>query len=538
MKSWGYMDIWHLINFTFFQIAVLSLFFLAKRIVNPWSALFTSLLFCTQPLLFGHAFINPKDVPFLTLFMLSGVLGFAMVDALERTPKQRATQIKEPFPSFGLILAILFGGLIFTYVGKDLIFTVVDHVISKMYTSPADSAFGRFFSLLVGSSNRLPVENYIHKASAAHLERIALYFLALLALGRKFYLNRLVYGKWFILPQINLRLVVLVLFASITLGLTNSIRLIAPFAGLLIVGYALWVKGRAVIPILVLYASVAMLVSVLTWPFLWESPAYNFIEAFKVMRDFPYNAELRFMGDNIAPSNLPWYFIPFLMTVQLTEPAILLAWIGLAFAVYKHKALVGKETLLLGVWLAVPLGLQILFRSNVYDNFRQFLFVLPPVFVFAGMGFEELASRLKGWFGKGLVIFVSLLPGLIGLISLHPIQYIYYNSFIGGVKGADGYFELDYWLTAYREAAPYINSNASPNANILAWGSGFNGARNDLDVYGFVSEDDVLKSDLVFEYAVITTRFSSHLEIFEEKPVVFEVRRNGALLAVVKKLAD
>ena len=49
-------------------------------------------------------------------------------------------------------------------------------------------------------------------------------------------------------------------------------------------------------------------------------------------------------------------------------------------------------------------------------------------------------------------------------VHLHPYQYIYYNSFVGGVHGAFHNYELDYWGTSYYEAAEYVNQVASPGA--------------------------------------------------------------------------
>jgi len=47
-------------------------------------------LFATQPLLFGHAFINQKDTPFLAFFLISVVVGMHTVD---RLPTRRDGQI-------------------------------------------------------------------------------------------------------------------------------------------------------------------------------------------------------------------------------------------------------------------------------------------------------------------------------------------------------------------------------------------------------------------------------------------------------------
>lgn len=533
LKNWGYMDIWHFVNFIFFQIALVSMFFLAKRYVRPWTAFFIVLLFSAQPLVFGHAFINPKDIPFLTFFLASLTAGLYMTDAI-RSREAHGEPGQAAFPNFSLILAVLFGLYVFTVLGKDLIFSAVESAIKALYHAPADSTLGRVFSLLTGSASRLPVENYVHKAVAFHLERILLYLAAFAATARKIYLDYKLTGGW--MPRFDLKAgqVVSILFAGTLLGLATSIRLLAPFAGVLAFVYAVTKKGRDALPALIVYGAIAGIVSLWAWPFLWDSPSLHFLEALKVMRDFPFNAEVRFMGDNIAPSNLPWYFVIFLICVQLTEPALILAVLGVAAIMYWRENM--KEAFVLIAWFIVPLGLQILLRSNVYDNFRQFLFVLPPLFVLAGIGFERFTLGLKSPAMKISLAVLCLLPGVFGIIQLHPYQYIYYNSIVGGVSGAEGDFELDYWLTSYREAGGYVNEHASPNANILAWGSGYNGARNDLDVYSYGSDEDVRGGSLTFEYAIISTRFFSHLYGFPNAPVVYEVRKDGALLAVVKKL--
>src|ERR1044071_9634156 len=74
---------WHLINFLFFQIGVYFLYRLAARWMKPAAALAAAALFSWQPLLWGHAFINPKDPPFLVFFLASVCLGFEMVDRSE-----------------------------------------------------------------------------------------------------------------------------------------------------------------------------------------------------------------------------------------------------------------------------------------------------------------------------------------------------------------------------------------------------------------------------------------------------------------------
>lgn len=75
-------DLWHLVNFLTFQAGVLLLYGICKRWVMPWAAFAAALLFSTQPVLWGHAWINPKDIPFTVFFLAAMYTGLKMVDRL------------------------------------------------------------------------------------------------------------------------------------------------------------------------------------------------------------------------------------------------------------------------------------------------------------------------------------------------------------------------------------------------------------------------------------------------------------------------
>lgn len=534
LNTWAYSDLWHLINFSFFQISLVALFLLARRYLTEWTAFFITLVFSTQPLLFGHAFINPKDIPFLTFFLVSVTMGLKLTDVIT---KQKPNS-KDSNSNLNLFIAILFGLYAFTYIGKDIFFSIISAGITSIYIAPANTLGGKVFAFLANNANPLPVENYIHKAVSAHLERGFLIFLFILVVSKATY-NDYTQNKRVHIPKPDWTLWMLVVLAGIILGLTTSIRLLAPLAGVMIAGFALWTNGKKALPPLIIYFSIAALASYWTWPFLWDSPTFHFLEAFKVMSDFPFGGEVNFFGDNYQPTELPWFYVPFLVSAQITEPVVILAWVGFFVIVSKFIIKEKQDTAqwsIILIWFIMPIALQIILGSGVYDNFRQFLFILPPMFILAGLGWESLLSKIKLPVAQIALAVFCILPGLIGVISLHPYPYIYYNTLVGGVRGAEGRFETDYWLTSYREAALYLQENAPQNAKILTWGAGYNVqqfSRDDLAVYDFNIDEEV---DGAFAYAVITTRFDMHKNMFKDAEVVFEVRKSGVLLAVVKKL--
>ncbi|MBL8063657.1 MAG: hypothetical protein JNK32_11590, partial [Anaerolineales bacterium] len=307
LSNWSYPDIWHLVNFGLFQISLIALYSLAKRFLNEWTAFGIVLLFSTQPLLLGHAFINPKDIPFMTFFLVSIVLGLTMADALAKR------EVDKSNPNYAFFVAILFGLFIFTFIGKDVFESLIGSAVTYFYNAAPSTFGGRLFALLVDNTNRLPVENYIHKAVAAHLERAALILVFIPVAAQKAYADFKQTGRMKIFSTLALKIYSLVFVAGMLLGLSTSIRLLAPMAGVLIAGYAIWTGGRKALPALIVYFALAALASYLTWPFLWDSPTFHFLEAFQVMRDFPFTGEVRFMGDNIAPTDLPWFYVPFLI---------------------------------------------------------------------------------------------------------------------------------------------------------------------------------------------------------------------------------
>jgi hypothetical protein len=222
----------------------------------------------------------------------------------------------------------------------------------------------------------------------------------------------------------------------------------------------------------------------------------------------------------------------------VTLPELLLFLLGLGVAVFKSiKHTIDRELVfLLILWLIAPVIAVLLLRPTIYDNLRQFLFILPPLFVFAGIGLDVLFNRFKG---KSLFIFLVtllILPGVYWNINLHPYQYIYYNTLTGGVRGAFRQYEMDYWATSYREATAYLNQVAPPGSEVIVWGPehiAINYARQDLDIREYNKDD--LGQTRPADYAIISTRHNKDLTLFPEAEQVFSVGRQGALFVVVKQ---
>jgi hypothetical protein len=432
---------WHLVNFLFFQLGIYFLFRIATRWMSSAAALSTALLFSTQPLLWGHAFINPKDPPFLTFFLASVCLGFEMVDAIAENAKDK-----------------------------------------------------------------------------------------------------------------NMKLWI----AALVLGIATSIRVLGPLAGLLVLIYFLSRLKIKAWKFIIAYAVIAILIMFVTWPFLWESPLANFLSVFRLMSDNPTNLSVLFNGQEYRAGELPLRYLPFMLATTLTEPVWILFLIGLIVAY--GRVLLKKEshisdatynatyfvslTLVLA-WFVILLAYVFLHRPAMYDGFRHFLFILPPVFIFIGFAFQSCFEALHSffhaeeniieWLRAGLMLAL-ITPGILGIIRLHPYEYTYYNSFVGGTDGAFRQYETDYWLTCYRDAVEQLNHLTSEPVRLFVKREAYVArpyANANINVLDLRETTEPVQSG---DFVLVNTRLNDDRSTFRDAFNVIEIKRGNATFCFVRQI--
>ncbi|HRQ22231.1 MAG TPA: hypothetical protein PLF42_02280 [Anaerolineales bacterium] len=506
-------DLRHLIYFLTYFAGVLAFHSIAKRWLSDLPALGATLLFALQPVFWGHAFINPKDTPFLSLFLLSISFGMRAFDSL------KLDSPAEPSPRSKRTLTLLTTLWLVSVFGLFLFTQAIHSYIGTLVLS-AQAGNTNLFSLIAKDINAASAETYTQRYFILFLQLRTYYSLLITLI--------LLITYYRLAPNLLIYLFTL-LPAALILGFTTSTRILGPFAGVLVAYYALRTQGRQAIPALTMYAVIALIATYISWPYLWMNPIPNFFNSLREMSLYPWSGLVLFSGSSYQSTNLPISYLPILLLIQLTEPVWALSmagWVVATLPVGKKRGLVELSLL----WFVIPLIAFIVFRIALYDNFRQILFILPPIFLMAGVAFEAI-KNVK-W--QAALIVICLLPSLFGIVSLHPYEYMYYNSFIGGVSGAEGRFETDYWATSFREAAEYVNENASPNANIWVEGPDQTFAlflREDINVY---SSGEAERAE-TYDYVVITTRYDFGETIYPDAEIVHRIMRGDAILAVIKK---
>ena len=513
---WLTSDLRHLLYFITYLIGIWAFYELCERWLTRTASLGATLLFATQPLFWGHAFISPKDIPFLTFFLLSLLFGFRMADSFKPVTFDAVT------PRVKWMLVVLAGLWLVSVFGLFSATALVHGWISSLVQAAAS-----------GQTNIISsIASDIHKVKPdIYIQKYFVYFLRIQAVF--FVLSTLILvGFWRKVPS-ALHLLISVAPAAILLGVTTSVRVLGPFVGLMVAGYALWKSGRKALPMLFIYGIVALGAMFFTWPYLWTDPIGHFVESARVMAEYPWKGQVLFNGVMYTSTDIPRSYLPVLLRIQLTEPVWFLFALGLTAVVYESmKKRVEKVVLLVltVVWFILPLLGFVITRSPLYDNFRQVFFILPPVFMLAGAAFEKIKRPIQ----QGVLIGLLLLPGIIDGVRLHPYEYIYYNRFIGGVQGVFRKYELDYWGTSYREAANYLNKTAPANSTL--WVDGPVHilqlyARPDLKIY---STYEAARAEH-YDYVVVTTRYNLDLQSYPDAQIVYGIERDGSLLTLIKK---
>lgn len=198
----------------------------------------------------------------------------------------------------------------------------------------------------------------------------------------------------------------------------------------------------------------------LWWPFALEDMINNPIESVKVMSAYPLNITTLFDGQKIRTTEIPLSYLPTWMAIG-TPIFILLGWLGSWFFLRKWSRQYNTLFFYLIAFAMLFPVLYILYKKSVlYDGMRHIMFVLPLMAMMAAFFFDQLFRTFKDKKGiqyaiTGILVVLMALPARF-MFASHPNEYIYFNELAGGIKGAYGKYETDYYFNSMKEAFQWL----------------------------------------------------------------------------------
>lgn len=218
-------------------------------------------------------------------------------------------------------------------------------------------------------------------------------------------------------------------------------------------------KRSALLRFFPVYLIVAIFLSILFFPFAWAKPIQNITEAFTLMANFPGISQSLYLGGFIQTQHTPWHYPYVWMGISIPIPFLVLFGFGLflffnnVWSTIRQPSLIHSFEQIID-WTAFalfvgPLLAVFLFKSHIYNGWRQLYFIYPMMVILASLGIHQLLSgTYKNYF------FIILLGMILSvgswMIQNHPYQQVYFNAFAG--KQRVDRFDLDYWGLAYKQA--------------------------------------------------------------------------------------
>lgn len=224
--------------------------------------------------------------------------------------------------------------------------------------------------------------------------------------------------------------------------------------------------------------AIGWLTAIATWPWLQSSnPIGRYLEAYNYFIRSYVQFKFQAWGQTISSAALPWHYIPGQFLARLPEGFVALLVIAAAFGVVAlgrfgrdcqtflrqrgfggirdcaYELSQARGLLIVTVAALGPPAFIVVRNSVIFDGVRHLLFIVPMLALLAAWALLKLAPLLLRMpaYAIGLAV-LYVIPTVGVMIYLHPLEYVAMNAFAGGVPGAYGRFDLDYWSAAATQA--------------------------------------------------------------------------------------
>ena len=235
-----------------------------------------------------------------------------------------------------------------------------------------------------------------------------------------------------------------------------------------------WPFSKSQTASFVLYPFIALSILYISWPYLWQ-------DSKNIMHIFSYYREI-----GIVPYQPPgYYFFGFntyaVWWLLFSTPLVILfyCFFGIFYVLKYGLSEKNKLAIFIFLWLLVPVVRVSFSTTGIYGGLRQIMEFIPAMAILSGIGANYLVQSLKFkifnfkpqllTFIFKLLIIASFIPITIKLISIHPNQNVYFNPFIGGLKGAYERNFPDWGVSlgsVYQQGTDWLNQNAERGATL------------------------------------------------------------------------
>lgn len=211
-------------------------------------------------------------------------------------------------------------------------------------------------------------------------------------------------------------------------------------------------------------------IAIIFWPYAMANPVENIGNAMAELSKYGVNIRLLFDGGMVYAQALPWTYLP--KWVMYTIPIFALIgfpmFFALAFKIFKKHATV--PLLALTFSAIFPFVWVIAQEATLYDGWRHLIFPYTAMLVLIAVAWNSLldlftSNKTVTYAVAGVLALTAIEPAIFILRNL-SFPYIYFNPVAGGMKGAFGNFETDYWATSIKQGVEWMEDEGILSDNM------------------------------------------------------------------------
>ena len=280
------------------------------------------------------------------------------------------------------------------------------------------------------------------------------------------FLSLIIFTSYFSLKSLNQGKIKYVILSALFASLATNTRILGCYLPVLTIFFYFlncnhYFIIRKTLKFSFLYLFFFLFFLFISWPYLWENPLGNFVEALTEFSKYPYNPYILYLGDYIKANFVPWHYFfvwffistPIIFTIFIilglfyVFKTLLLNFINISeknsFLLWKNNNEM-NEIFVLFIFL-IPISLVIFLNSTLYTGWRHLYFVYPFLIFISGKGISILIKKSSLTVKKALclLIFIQIVFVVNFLITNHPVQAVYFN-FMSKKIVKDSFF-YDYW---------------------------------------------------------------------------------------------
>ena len=212
------------------------------------------------------------------------------------------------------------------------------------------------------------------------------------------------------------------------------------------------------------------ILGILPWPAALVDPLGHPFAALTEFSELGIKIRVLFGGENVMSDATVWHYP--LTWMLFTIPIFI--WLGLVVhmiwggQIFKRYAPLPYFLLVFAT--VFPLVYIIYKDSILHDGWRHLIFVYPSLVVIAAMGWVFLEEKLKhqrvGTYAVWIMLTLALLEPSIFILRNNKVPYVYFNPLVGGINGAFGYYETDYWGVSVKPAIDWMEEQGIVGPNM------------------------------------------------------------------------